>query len=310
MTTAAAILSSLSPVALTKKGGSASVLAIDEISFSPAIARTLIGHSGNRFPSLVQVPGAAPRMRFRTPFLDAYNLFGFQPVPLTAFAFFFAKFADYIRDPTAVHTKYGLAGGGSPAVAAARIVGWSTGRGGLLMADIDVVPFSGDGMTHPIAETTGQALPTLADEPTIHTIGPFVIDGTRINGLSNHSGDLGGEFMGTPTDGDLFLRNAAFIESSPTLSGQHDDPFTLLSSLGLMGAGIETAAVAYFRDIDPDSGESLATGLSISVAQGVVHPTDVAMRRGDYNKSGFNVAGLSPDDTHPFAVTTDVAIPA
>jgi hypothetical protein len=302
-----ALISSLAPARLTPNNGVATVIAADLVGFSPAIARTLIQHSGNRFPSLVHKPGAAPRVRISTPFYPAYQLLGFQAKKLTGFDFFLAKFTDHVRDAGANHTKFGLT---ASCTAAARIVGASVALTGILMAEIDIVPLSNTGMAHPLTVAGGQSLPTLAAEPTLHGLGPFILDGARLDGLNNQGFDLGGDFVGGPSDGDKFLRNVAEIENVPTLMGAHQDPITLLAALGLLGTKINTSAVAYFRDIDGESGEVGTTGLALTVASGVVDPTDIQLRRGDLTTSGFSLAGLSSNDTHPFAISDGVNVPA
>lgn len=303
-----AIISSLAPARMTPSGGSSTVLAVESVAFSPAIARTLFQHSGNRFPSLVHKPGAAPRVRITTPFYPAYQILGFAAKKLTAFDYFLAQFSDYVRASGSSHTMIGLT---ASCHAAARIMGASVSQSGILMAEVDIVPLSVvNGMDHPLTPASGQALPTLSAEPTIHTIGPFVLNGTRLDGLTNQGIDLGGEFAGAPSDGERFLRNVAEIENQPSMQAAHQDPVTLLGALGLLGAEITADAVAYFREIDGDSGEVLETGLSITAAEGVVDPTDVQLRRGDLATSGFTVAGLSDSETHPFVVATGVDVPA
>lgn len=306
---ASAVISGMSPIVLTKSGGSSTVLAVEGMSFDPAIARTLFGHSANKYPSCLHKPGAAPRIKFRTPFLAAYNLFGLSAVKLTAFAFYLAKFVDHVRDSASTHTKYSLATSPAAATAALRITGASVDANGILMAEIDVVPLAADATTHPLIATLSSALPTLSAEPELHTLGPFVLNGATLLGITNQGIDLGGDFLGSVSDGDEFVRNVAEVHSAPTMKAGHSDPFTLLASLGLMGAKITSNAIAYFRAIDESSGEKLDTGISITVAAGCVDPETVTFNYGDMAQAGLSVCGLSSSTTHPFIVATSVSMP-
>ena len=300
MTTA--LISTLSPILC----GSA-VLAADKLQVDPAIARELFRHSGNRYGSAIVKYGALPSISFETPFLAAYNAFGFATTKLTAFRYTFAKFLDFAKDPAATHDRWSLAAG---CTAAARIQRAVVNQRGLLMAEVQIVPLSStDGMTHPLAESTA-ALDTLSAEPALHTLGPCSVETVKINGVKNQGLDLGITLTGEPNDGELYLRTVGELESNPLLMGEHADPRTMLASLGMIGHAITTSAIMYFRSIDATTGAALGTGLSMSIASGSIDPGMMRFSRAQIGTLGFGIQPLSTTNTHPVVVNTSATMPA
>ncbi len=300
MTQTAPILSTLSPAVLNS-----TTLAVNDFEFSPAISRDVFRHSGNKFGSIIVKPGAAPIIGFKTPFKAAYDLMGFSLLKLTTFKFMFAKFVDALKQTDASHAQYALA---SSATAFARIVGLSTGQRGILMADVAVVPLSADGTTHPLTRTLASML-TIGSEPSLHTLGPIEINTTRVTGLRNMGLDLGNEFVGEPSDGNPYLTAVAEMEGNPMLNGEHADPFTLLSTLGLTGLTV-TSVQAFFRAIHATSGAALGTGISLTMAAGSIDPGPVRMRRNSIPTLGFSAQPISSTVTHPVVVDTAANIAA
>ena len=296
MTTA--LIHGMSPITL-----GATVFAADEITPDPGVNLELFRHSGNPYGSQALRLGAAPSVRFRTPFLDVYNALGLRSTKLTAFSFTFRKFSDYLTAAGSVHPTFSLA---ASATAAARIVGASVSQKGLLMADIEVTPLSADGMTSPLSQANA-ALPTLAAEPTLHTLGPVVVNGTKINGVVNSGFDLGINLIGEPNDGETYTRTVIETEAEPTLNFEHNDPVTLLTSLGLVGVAAATNIDFYFRDLA--AGMASTTGLRLRCASGVLVPGAFQMRRGAVLSQGASMKPLSTTTTHPIVVATAQTIP-
>ena len=295
-------LATLSPVSLN-----GTILAQNDPVFDPAIARDLFRHSGNQYGSAVTKLGATPMVRFATPFLPAYNLIGTKLFKLTSFEFFFAKWADYQKAPGAVHTRYKLPEGGQ---AAAKLGRMSVTRGGVLMVDVDIVPLSAaDGMTNPFAQDTA-ALPTLGAQPARHTMGPVLLNNVRTNGVKSSTVDWGVGMVGETTDGDLYLRSVIEAESNPTIGIEHGDPVAVLTALGLLGAQITAATRLYFRDIDPNTGAALNTGISVTAAAGSIDPTGCQLRRGQSASAGLTIQPISSDTTSALTVQTGVTMPA
>ncbi len=297
----ALVLSTLSPVVCNS-----TTLPANEFEFSPAISREVFRHSGNKFGSIVVKPGAAPIITFQAPFKCIYDLMGFSLLKLTTFKFTFAKFTDAAKDATSVHAQYGL---NTSAIAFARMVGISVNQKGLVMANVAVLPLSADGMTHPLLLNAAAAMPTVSSEPTLHTLGPVLINTVRVSGLRNFSLDLGNEFVGEPHDGDLYLRNVAEMEGNPMFSGEHADPTTFLSTSGLFGLTL-TALVVNLRAIHATSGAALGTGASLSLAAGTLEPGPVRMRRNGVPSIGFSAQPVSATATHPVVVDTAATIAA
>lgn len=294
-----ALLHGLSPITLN-----ATVLAADEITPDPGVNLDLFRHSGLPYGSQALRLKIAPMVRFRTPFLGAFNLLGFRTTKLTAFSWSFRKFTDYLTDAGATHPLYQLNTG---CTAAARIVGLSVDRGGLAMAEVEVVPLSTDGTTSPITNTTA-ALPTLGSEPTLHTLGAVVLNGTKVNGVSSIGLDLGINLTGDTFDGEAYLRTLAEVEADPTISVEHGDPITLLSSLGLTGLSASSNFDFYLRDLS--AGIAQATGIRLRIASGIAVPGAIQLRRGALATTGLSLKPLSTSTTHPIVVATGQAIPA
>ena len=152
-------LSSLSPVNLAINGGAAAVLATEQLSLDPGIGRELFRHSGNKFGSTILKLGATPIISFSTPFLPAWNLFGWAGAKVTTCDFQFGSFADFQKQSGSVHDKYSLATAPGSAIAEGRIVSTRVNQKGILMAEVAVLPLSYDRMTHPLKRTTNTASP-------------------------------------------------------------------------------------------------------------------------------------------------------
>lgn len=292
-------IAGMSPITL-----GTTVLAADDVLPDPGVNIEGFKHSGNPYASAALRLGFAPSVRFRTPFIDVYNILGFKTTKLTAFNFTFRKFTDYLTAAGSVHPQYSLA---ASATAAARIVGASTDQGGVLYADVQVTPLSVDGTTNPL-QSANAALPTLVAEPTLHTLGAVVLNGTKVNGVKRIGFDLGIDLVGERYDGEPYLRNVAETDPNPSISGDHGDPIGLLAALGLTGLAASSNFDVYFRDMT--AGLAQATGLRLRMASAVATPGAVSFRRGAITGQGFNILPLSTTTTHPFVLATGQAIPA
>jgi hypothetical protein len=294
------IINELAPCRLNS-----TILAIDGLTVGPGIARTLFSHSGNRFASIHNIEGADRMISFRTPFMAAFTLMGFGVLKLTNFEFFLATFLDFIKDPASTHTKLASpASQGGMAV----MTGWSVNQRGVLMAEITVVPLSfTTGRVDPIAITTNNALISLPAEPTLHTLGPCLVNGTRLDGIKSSGGNLNHGYTAEPSDGELYARTADLISGEPALVAEHEDPKTLLTTLGLNGVAL-SSAVWYYRGYS--GGVVTNTGISITATSGRAMPSDLDARHRARARQGVLVEALSSaDTTHPLAVATGVNVP-
>jgi hypothetical protein len=302
---AAANLSSLSPVRLNS-----TTLAAANLTLVQGNEVEPLQHSGNLFDSVMVAPGAKIAVRFRTPFLDAFNLLGFglpTPLKLTTLDVFFAKFVDFARSTGSVHTKYALA---ASAIGCAYIKGFSVDEGKVLMAEVECIPLSADGMTHPLVRTANNAMITVAAEPTLHTLGPCQVNGTTLGGASGVDADTGLTVDVRRNDGDRFARTIAVLAGKPSLNVRHDAPEDLAAAIGLEGATLSSTFAQFFRDISASTGLTLTTGLKLTVASGRVLPVDQSAEHGAIAKGGLHVVGLSTSNaTHPWAVATGQAVP-
>lgn len=278
------------------------VLPIDNLTLPAGVMSKAIMHSGNEYPSLSATPGATPRATFKTPFAGAYTLFGLTAFAVTAFDVYFALFSSFIRASGAVHPKMSLA---SSAQCYAQIMGWSCAQDGLLMADVELTYLAPDSVTYPVAAVTTAALPQLAAQPQLHTLGPLLINGTAIAGLDRSSGTMNHTAFIPRTDGDLYPKIAAKLQSAPRLSMDHGDPLAVLAALGgspggYIGAAITGTVVQYFRAYSLSTGlVSASPAVSITVASGRVNVGQTGASQGSMAKKSLQVECLQMSPTSP-----------
>ncbi len=279
-------------------------LAADDVSLSAGVASEVFRHSGGLFGSVITVPGAAPRVSFRTPFYEAFALIGLKSLKLTTFNLYFAKFVDAIRESGSTHLKYSLT---ASCIGHATIKGASVSQNGILMADVEVVLLSNDGVTHPLTAGTA-ALPALGSQPALRTLGPATINGTTTGGYQSCSLDLGNKLEAFASDGDAFPRVAAYVGGEPVVSMEHGDPATLWAAIGLRGTALTSNAVIYFRDYSTTTNLLLATGLSLTIASGHVFPEDFGASSLGMARGGIRIVGLSTSDTHPIVIASGATV--
>ncbi len=302
-----AIISSLSPVVMTKSGGSSTTLATENIGVSLGIIGNLHHHSGNVFATLVTVPGSNPTATLSIPFLSIFELIGLGLAKLTAFEVYLAKFEDFNKVGGAVHRKISLTPG---CVAAIEITGWSVNVDGILMADVMVQFLSSDGMINPVTIALG-TLPAYDGTPELHTLGPVTLNGVPVPGLQAHSGTMNAGPIVKRSDGDLFPRICARVEANPNASLTHDDPATVLATLGPLGASVGASTIMYFRSYDENTGVvNQADGISIEIVLGRLHASGFDANQGQVASTGIEVMGITDDGgDNPYIVTTGVTCP-
>jgi hypothetical protein len=284
------------------------VIPVERIGFSAGIIANPHQHSGNEYPTLVAIPGATPRVTLTVPFLFAYGMLGLGINVLTGFEVYLAKFASLTRASGSVHTKWALTASCS---AAAIITGASVNQDGILMAEVEVYPLSNNGTTHPLTRTDNNALPSLAAQPTLHTLGPMSINGTVYPGLTTAGVELGQRLEVQRTDGALYPILAVRVDATPRITATHADPVAVHGILGLTGVNLTSNLVAYFRAMDTAGLVSTgADAVSITVASGRVLPLEISTAQGQVATIGLEVTGLSSTATHPFAMSISATAPA
>ena len=285
------------------------VVPVKSVTVSPAIISEQDIHSGNPFPTLVRVSGAQPKMTITMPFAPAWAAIGtFDVFKVSVLDIYFAKFLNYIRDPGAVHQKFGLSG---TSAAALLITGISVDQDGDLNATVEVTPVSDGSFTNPIALTTG-ALPTLAGQPLLYTLGPVSINGTVIPGLTSAGADLAQQLIVQRSDGSKYAMAAGRMSATPRLFGEHADPGAIAAAITMDGANITANVIQYFRAYNSTTGvvdNAASSGCSLTVAAGRIHPTDFSVTQGAIAKSGFEFLPLSSTTTHPIAVSVTATVP-
>jgi hypothetical protein len=297
----AALVYSLAPCTLN-----ATTLATANLRVTPAIAAIMARNSGNEFGSVQAVTGAEPRVTFSTPYYEAYNLIGLKGLALTTCDIYLAKFLSGIRTATSVHTKYALA---SSAAGFAYIKSISGSQNGIVMADVEIVLLSSDGMTHPLSPSTNNALPSLGSQPALRTIGPMKINGTAYAGAVNVSVDLSPQVETMVSDGDLYPRVCTYKGGSPVITVEHGDPESLRAAIGFTGAALASNFIQYFKTIDGTTQLASATADTLTVASGRVMPVEWGADNLAIAKGGVRVECLSSSATHPIVVATGATAP-
>jgi hypothetical protein len=299
-------LSGLAPLRL-----GSTVLAAEGLTVSPDIAEEAFQHSGNEFPSVMQVYGAAPRVRFRTPFAEAYTLFGgLRPKTFTTLDAYLANFASGLRDSASTHHKFALTAACS---VFAYIRSLSVSNRRPLMAEVEAVYLSSTGVLHPWTRTDNNAMPTLSAEPALLTMGPNSINGSVYAGAMDFNIDFGHDVIvgidGMPGDGLLYPTVAQFIGGKPMITTAHGDPMSIMTALGFTGLPISANFIQYFRGIDPTTQLVLATGYSLTMALGRVSPIDFGANTMRAARGGFKVTPLSVGALYPVIVASGQAVP-
>lgn len=293
-------ISSLAPIRLAS-----TVLATENLQVTQDVQTTMFRHSGNEFPSVITVPGAAPRVRFSTPAKPALDLIGLKALRLTTLDVYLATFAAGFRSASTDHHKYSL---NTSAAALAYIQRIRISDRGIAMAEIECVLLSSDGMAYPLGSPTTGSLPTLASQPALHTLGTSRVDSTTINGTSGFELDFGANVVagidGNPGDGLLYPTVAQYLGGTPVINVEHGDPVGVLAALGYIGLAPTTSYVQWFRDYDTTNHVALTTGFSITAAVGRATPTEFGSSNQAIAKSGFRHEALSVSPTHPWAVGT------
>jgi hypothetical protein len=305
-------ISSLAPMSVTPESGSSTILATEVVGITLGIMSSIIHHSGNIYQTLVVIPGADRRVRISTPFAGAFALFGLGLKPCTALNLYLAKFSDFNRLTTGLSITLGAS-----AKAAVQISGWHVNVDGILMADLDVIFISPDGIVDPFVLTDAAALPAITGTPALHTLGPvsFNIAGTPtiIPGVISSGGTIGSQPTLLRTDGDFFGRTAARMSAQPVISITHADPEQLLDSLTQLGLSYAGNTVVYFRSYDPTTGINEATGgISMTMAAGRMVPHNIDESSNVVASTSVDIIGISTDGNTaaPIVVATNVTVPS
>jgi hypothetical protein len=284
----------------------AATLPVMITGFSPGIVEEASKHTGDYYPSLNVVSGAAPRVTFSTFAKDAYSLIGLGVLNATTFDLYLAKFSALIKSTGSDHAKLTL---NASCTAAVQITGLSVSQDGVWMAECEALLLSNTGNIHPWQIATG-SLPAVTAQPTRHTIGPVLLNNTGLPGVTGVSISLNNTLESRRSDGDLYPRVAWQAGGEPRIQVDHGDPQALLTAAGLLGASISASTVVYGRLYNATTGvSSSANGLSFTVASGRAHQRDISASQGQIATGGIEIVGLSTSATHPIAVSVAAAVP-
>lgn len=291
------------------------VLGVERIGLPFGVLNQVRSHSGNQYPSIVATPGANPRITFRSPFKDAYSLIGLTALSVSVFELYLATFGSVVRDSGSTHAKIALNANGGAAGAVVQATGWSINQDGVLMLDCEALLLSFDGLINPLADpTTNNALPSLAGEPLLHTLGPMTLNdgsGIPLPGLISHSGALGQKLEALRHDGMPYPYKAVRKGGQPQLRATHVDPIALMAKVGYLGVNATQNFVQYFRSFASDTGiVNSANSISLTMASHKATPDTLDCEHLGTARMGVILDGLSANNTHPIAVSTSASTPA
>lgn len=286
----------------------ATVIPVMDVRISPEVRFAAFQHSGYEFPSVGVCPGGMPRVSFKTPFSVAWSVIAtLKEAVFTTFEIYFATFGSGLRNSGAVHSKLAL---NAACSVCAYITGIeNVGQNGIAMATIEVVGLSPSAILHPFQIVNTVALPALAGEPALHTLGPFQLAGARIDGLLSHGYQANIQLAIPTNDGDSYPRTTGWMGAAPRLMARHQDPLTLLGSLGLLGVNITSSAALWLIGIDPTTQLRMTTGISLTITSGRIITNPIQLSQAKPTEMDFEVAGLSSNSTHPIAVATGATVP-
>jgi hypothetical protein len=291
-------------------GVSTVTLPVESWGFSAGIIESTHFHSGNMSPTAITVPGANPRVVASIPFQIAFQTFGLGMAQVTAFSAYLSRFEDYTRDTGATHSRIVL---GAGANMAAQIVGWSVSVDGVLYAIVEFAALAADSDTAPLTLQNSVALPALSGSPVLHSLGPIVVNGAIIPGLSASGGQINGSLDVRRSDGDRYPRVAARYQIAPSAGLDHADPNAVLTALGVLGLSLDGTVVCeiYFREYNPTDGIiRAADSIRLGIANGRISYSGVDNRNGSVSSTAMTVQGIVADgDSNPFIVTTGVTAP-
>lgn len=296
-------LTTMTPIKLN-----ATVLATENVNYSPGNQAQMVRHSGLPYASSIIQASAAPRLTFRTFFEPAFTLLGFAITRLTAVEFDQQTYTNFAANAGGV--KYELA---TSALAYAYITNVSEGTNGIIMADVEVIFLSSNGTTHPLQEqASALAILKLAAEPQKQVRGPLVINGTGIDGVTSISLSTGIRAIpAEPVDGDTYSQTVVDDGGDFTMSIGHNGAKPALAAITHDGVDISSNVVMYLRDVDAEGLTTGSSGVSFTVAAGRVTVESLAQSIGATDACTINVMAIDDDldRSVPVAVSVSATLP-
>ena len=259
--------------------------------------------AGDYYPTQQTVFGAMAMANFTMPLERATALIG-----LTCTRFTTAKICLLEIDPATGVTKAGnthtlIENNSADDFAYCCINGFSASQNGVATADVSCwFTAATPGATSPLKVTDSSAALALADQPTLHTLGPITVNGSAIPGVISVSGALNHDASLRQTDGDLYPSLFSWKGSDPVLTIEHSDPLAVLSALGLQGEDIADTTKVTFRQRGA-TGLIDAAVLSVTVADGFCVPQDISGGVGQTASQGIVITPAAASATaHPWTV--------
>jgi hypothetical protein len=306
-------LNGLAFASLTPHGGSAIVAALTGQSYSPKLGVEPFRSGGDLSPSMMRRAGAQPAIRITVPLATAWGLLAsFVPIQLDSFTLYEASFTGTpaLRIATGATTLALTATTGLAFAYISRIY-FSGSATPLALADITILLASTDGQTDPITIGTG-SVPSLAANPTLHTMGPLVDNTTAKWGVQSWSLDTGISIEPIQTDGFFYPTTYRVNAYQATATIQHNDTPALLSALGDSGKdGTGAGFILYARAYDSAAKATLTTGYSFTFTLGLANIDTVAVEGTNRAQAAIRVQSYTASGalTFPVAVATSASFP-
>lgn len=145
----------------------------------------------------------------------------------------------------------------------------------------------------------------------LYVLGSVAVGEGSIHGVTNFDIDPGIASVMARGDGRFDPSFIAAIHQSPVLGCSTTAIADALSSIGLVGAAIETGSLSrwYFQKLQ-QGGIRQATGKAVLVQQGMIVPRTITAAQGALASMDVQAWALSPDAaTAPLAIEDGVAVP-
>lgn len=297
-------ISDLAPVSVTISGGATHVLAVLAVALPFNLAIEHQRHSGRRFASSSLHSGGGPVLTLTMPARQAVDVFGLGLTKLSDIKVYLSTYADGLRATGAAHSYLQAATGGFAVIESIQAA-----HRQIATATVRIIPIASSDVANPITRVDSAALPSLAAEPVLNTLGTIDIAGTVREGLQEIQIALNPLLTPVESDGRRFAREVLYQGGNPVVTGQHAGPLGLNTAAGFDGLIVTASTDVYFRENDATNRTLKTTGMRFEFGDGVLQVDDVQAQQDQAALSSFMITGRSDDDDHPLTYTASASLP-
>lgn len=295
----------LQPVSITIAAAT-TILPVTSVSVGTGLVNQQLRHSGNRSTSTVLFSGGQNEITLTMPVQIALDTFAMgQVTAYTDLKIFMAKFnTDGNRETGANHIAWQSTGG--IVIPVSFNAQWPS----IVTATVRIIPFGSDDTADPLAELTGQTLPSLAEEPALHTMGPMESNGVRVDGMTTFDFALNNNLEVLRSSGTRYPDRVLYEGANPGFSSSSANVEDLIALAGFSGAVKATDVDFYLRENDEAAGTLKATGIKLSMGSSLIEIESTSLTQDSTTPVQFTVTGLEQDPVaFPVAYTASATIP-